>query len=91
MDYFVGLEKLPDGLEFPPALRDRIRYDAAARRLVYHGFMSKADFDRLCQLSEDWSYRRQLEELFRKSTSDGDPPPRGLRRVISSLARAWLA
>ena len=27
--------------------------------------MSKTDFDRLCQLSNDWTFRRTLEELFR--------------------------
>ena len=41
----------PDGLEFPPDLKDRIHFDPDARKLIFHGYMSKTDFDRLCQLT----------------------------------------
>jgi hypothetical protein len=84
MDHFVALEKLPPGLQFPPDLADRIRFDADARRLHFRGFMSKADFDRLCRLSDDWGYRRPLEELFRRCMP-GDPRPAGVRRLIAAL------
>jgi hypothetical protein len=47
VDHFVTMNRLPDGLEFPPALKNRIWFDAAKRRLVFRGFMSKAEFDRL--------------------------------------------
>src|SRR5690349_5325799 len=70
MEHFVHLEALPGGLQFPAELRDKIRYDDAAQRLCYRGFMSKVDFDRLNYLSDDWSYRRQLEELFRLCTPE---------------------
>lgn len=87
MDHFVGLDKLPPGLEFPPDLADRIHFDATARRLCFRGFMSKADFDKLSRLSDDWGYRRPLEDLFRKCM----PPPtrpaglRGLLAAVTSL------
>ena len=88
MDHSVALERLPEGLRFPPELGDRIGYDAERRRLVYRGFMSKVDFDRLCALSDDWSYRRPLEELFRLCTPEPEAPPRpiGLRRAFAALA-----
>ena len=89
MDRFVKLDRLPDGLQFPPDLKDRIRYDAESRRLVHRGFMSKADFDRLSRLSDDWGYRRQLEELFRLCGPE-EPRPRGLRRLVSAVTGLWL-
>jgi hypothetical protein len=73
MEHFVKLDCLPEGLVFPTSLADRVRYDANAHRLAYVGFMSKGDFDRLYLLSEDWGYRRALEELFRDSTEDSQP------------------
>ncbi len=85
MEHFVPLEKLPPGLEFPPEYRDRIRFDPEKQRLVYRGFMSKADFDRLCRLSGDWSYRRPLENLFRLCAIDASEKPRGLRGLVTSL------
>lgn len=84
MDHFVPLDRLPDGLQFPPDLRDRIQYDAAAHRLIFHGFMSKTDYDRLFLLSEDWPYRRRLEELFRLSTPD-ELANRGWRKLFGAL------
>ncbi len=70
VDHFVTMDRLPDGLEFPPDLKDRIWFDAVMRRLVFRGFMSKADFDRLCRLSDNWGYRRPLEDLFRLCTPE---------------------
>ena len=87
MDHFVKLERLPEGLRFPTELADRIAYDADGKRLVFHGFMSKNDFDRLWALSGDWTYRRQLEDLFRMSVPEEPSRPRGLRRLFASLLR----
>jgi hypothetical protein len=83
MDHFVVLDQLPAGLEFPPDLRDRISYDPATKRLTHRGFLSKADFDRLWLLSEDWSYRHKLEDLFRLCIVDDQP--HGLRRWLAPL------
>jgi hypothetical protein len=91
VDHFITMDRLPDGLEFPPALKDRIWFDAAQRRLVFRGFMSKAEFDRLNRLSDDWGYRRPLEDLFRLCTPEEEGHPRGLRRMFASLASLWLA
>lgn len=86
MEHFVPLEKLPPGFEFPPAVRDRIHFDPDRSRLVYQGFMSKGEFDRLCSLSEDWSYRRPLEELFRRCTADDATPRSSFFGALTSLA-----
>jgi hypothetical protein len=46
--------------------------------------MSKSEFDRLCLLSDDWGYRRPLEDLFRLCTPEA--PRKGVfGRVLSVL------
>lgn len=85
MDHFVRVNDLPDGIVFPPEMADRVRYDRDNRTLSYRGFMSKAEFDRLSQLHDDWGYRRSLEELFRLCTLD--PEPRLTNRLASVFAR----
>jgi hypothetical protein len=64
----VPIQRWPEGLDFPAEIKDRIQYDPTRGRLVHHGFMSKSEFDRLCKLSDDWCYRRPLEDLFRLCT-----------------------
>ena len=89
MDHFVKLDKLPDGYEFPPQVRDRIHFDPENHKLIYHGYMSKADFDRMSQLTSDWKFRRTLEELFRLCTPDDPPRPGGVGRVLSAVKRLF--
>ena len=68
MDHFTKLDRLPEGLQFPPRLNERIHFDPARKRLVWRGFMSKADFYCLFELHEDSAYRRAIERLFQVST-----------------------
>jgi hypothetical protein len=70
VEHFVPIQRWPEGLELPADLRERIQYDPTRGRLVYRGFMSKSEFDRLCMLSDDWSFRRPLEDLFRLCTPE---------------------
>jgi hypothetical protein len=93
MDHSVRLDRLPDGLAFPPELGDRIRHDSARGTLSFRGFMSKADFDRLSRLHDDWGYRRSLEELFRLCVLETGPRPTNrltsvFSRLIPGLARS---
>jgi hypothetical protein len=89
MDHFVRLDRLPEGLEFPPHLKDRIHFDAAAHKLIFRGYMSKTDFDQISQLTGDWKFRRTLEELFRLCTPETAPTPKGFRRVLAALERIF--
>ena len=63
----ADLDTLPEGLEFPHGLRDRISYDPAQKQLVFRGFMSSADFYFLRECSDDPAYLGALEELHRAS------------------------
>jgi hypothetical protein len=87
MDHFVKLDRLPEGYEFPADLNDRIFFDAAAHKLVYRGYMSKADFDRLCQPTRDWGFRRAVEDLFRECIPEDRAGPRGSRGVLGVFSR----
>jgi hypothetical protein len=89
VDHFVKLDKLPDGFEFPPPLADRIHFDAEARKLVFRGYMSKAEFDRLSALTNDWKFRRTLEELFRLCIPEQEPAPHGLRRFLVAVSHLF--
>ena len=73
MDHFVTLDRLPEGLEFPEDLRDKIRFDSQTRRLSFRGYMSKSEFDRISGLTRDWGFRRKLEELFQMSVVEDQP------------------
>jgi hypothetical protein len=93
MEHFVRLDHLPDDVKFPSELSDRIRYDAQEHRLVFQGFMSKADFDRLIGVHSDWAVRRALEDLFRLCTPEEPAKPsplRWLRGLMASLGLAVL-
>jgi hypothetical protein len=85
VEHSVPVERFPTGIEFPADLKLRIRYDPIRRRLVHIGFMSKTEFDRLLLLSDDWGYRRALEELFRLCTLDEEPRSGVFRKVRSVL------
>jgi len=89
VDHFVKLDRLPDGFEFPPQMRDRIHFDAEAHKLVFRGYMSKADFDRLSELTNDWKFRRTLEELFRLCVPEHEPTPNGLRRFLVAVSNLF--
>jgi len=84
VEHFVTVQTLPPGLSFPAEYSEKIGYDAERGRLVYRGVMSKADFDRLSRLSDDWSYRRPLEDLFRLSIEEVPKKP-VLKRFLSAI------
>jgi hypothetical protein len=89
MDHFVKLEKLPEALEFPADLKDRIWIDPSTSMLFYRGYMSKSDFDRISSLTRDWGFRRKLEELFQISIVE-DVPAEAQRHGLFALFRKRL-
>lgn len=79
MQHFVKLDLGSATLDtIPASLADRFCYDSLNKRLVYQGFMSKADFDRLSSLCDSWSYRRALEELFQLCSLERNEPTKRL-------------
>ena len=60
----VKLEELPSGLVFPDNLRNKIRYDANKKLLIFKRVMSKEIKDRLLTLSADGSYKQAVEDFF---------------------------
>jgi hypothetical protein len=89
MEYSVLLAKLPDQVRFPERLKERIRFDAGRKRLVFQGFMTKCTYDELNTLSEDAEYHRALEELF-VLTSAEMAPSSPKRRSAGALALAAI-
>lgn len=83
MEHSVRLSAFPADLHFPPDLREKVRYDAGAQRLVFRGQMFKSQYDRLVALHDDVEYHRALEELFRVSVEPVESS--------SPLKRLWMA
>ena len=90
MDHFVKLDRLPDGFELPAELKDRMSFDAERHLLVFRGYMSKTEFDRLCQLTKDWKFRRTLEDLFSECVPEEVPRSRGVRGLWETLTRRFI-
>jgi hypothetical protein len=89
MDHFVKLERLPDGYEIPGSVREKLHFDAEGHRLVFRGYMSKTEFDRICEPTRDWGFRRSVEELFLKSVVDAGPSRNSRNGVFGALARLF--
>lgn len=89
MDHFVKLERLPDGYQIPGSVEEKLHFDAEGRRLVFRGYMSKTEFDRICEPTRDWGFRRSVEELFMKSVVDAEPAGGGKNRIRGVLARLF--
>jgi len=86
--HFVPLEHLPDRLQFPEPLHDRIWFDDERQSLAFRGFMSKATYDRLDGLTNDSAYQRALDELFRQCVYE--EPGSRKRRLCKVLTIAVL-
>jgi uncharacterized protein len=88
-DAVARLDRLPQSLDFPAPLRERVRYDADRRMLTFAGNMSDADADALTALSTDESYRKAVKTLSRNARAivalhrreeffeNFSPPPEG--------------
>ena len=87
MEHSVQLKRLPEGLQFPERLGQRIRFDAAAGRLSFQGFMTKCSYDELSAISEDGDYHRALEQLF-VLTSEEVVPETARRSVSAAVVLA---
>jgi hypothetical protein len=85
MDHVVKLDQLPQGLEFPPDLKERCFLDATKKQLVFRGFMSSADYGRLFRLHTDVEYHKALAQLFQLSSEEQAPQMALLRKGLGFL------
>ena len=81
MDHFVSVDKLPADFTIPPDLGDRLRF-ILRRGSCPSGLMSKADFDRLCQLTRNESWSEKLEDLFQVCIDNDDAPVKPTRNLL---------
>ena len=89
MDHFVKIDRLPDGFEFPVDLKDRFHFDPQSHKLIFRGYMSKGDFDRVSQLTRDWKFRRSLEELFCQCVPEQEARSGVTHRLAAVFARLF--
>ncbi|HHT9119152.1 MAG TPA: ABC transporter substrate-binding protein [Candidatus Hypogeohydataceae bacterium YC41] len=61
------LEKLPEGIQFPDSLKDKMRYDAEKKLLIFKGVMKEKERIDLLKLSQEHPYQDAVEGLFHKS------------------------
>jgi len=61
---YARLAQLPQWIEFPPELKDRMYYDASGKRLVFRGRMSRTERDKLIRLDEDVLYHQAIFRLY---------------------------
>ncbi len=66
----VPLEKLPEGLEFPPELSDKLEYDPQAKVLRFKGTMTEAERDQLIKLSDDPAWQKAVKLLYLSSNKE---------------------
>lgn len=74
--YFVPLGRLPDHFPIPADLQTRFGYDSKRQGLTFEGWMCKATYDRLRNISSDYHYQRALERLFQIAIPVEDTPRR---------------
>lgn len=72
MEHSAPLRQLPPGFEFPEKFKDRMRYDAERKQLVFSGFMCKSNYDELVRLSSSAEYQVAVERLFELSAQSPD-------------------
>jgi hypothetical protein len=89
LDHFVKLDRLPEDLKLPPQFQNRLEFDSSAQKLIFHGYMSKSEFDQISSLTTDWRFRRTLEELFRQCTPDDKPAAAGVGRFLATFGQLF--
>ena len=79
------LAALPAGLTFPPALRNRVSYDPAAKLLTFDGTMDAADKAALDALSTDAAYRTATATLL--ASADAFVPRPDNQFITDAIAK----
>jgi len=66
----VKLENLPEGIQFPEELKDKISYDPNEKVLIYKGTMSDQEKQQLLGLSDDPAYKKAINLLYYSSNKE---------------------
>lgn len=67
-DYtYAFLKKLPQEVQFPESIKNRIRYDDYLQLLIFKGLMKENEYNELLKLSQDSAYQNAVKELFSNS------------------------
>ncbi len=66
----VSLEKLPEGIQFPEEISDKIEYDAQNKVLRFKGTMTDSERDQLLKLSDDPAWQKAVKLLYLSSNKE---------------------
>jgi hypothetical protein len=89
VDHFVKLDRLPEDFQVPPQFQNRLEFDPRAQKLIFHGYMSKSEFDHISALTNDWRFCRTLEDLFRMCIPESPSKPNGLSHVLATFGQLF--
>ena len=88
--YTVPLENVPDRFVVPQELQARFSYDPAQKQLAFKGWMCKATYDRLRNISSDFAYQRALERLFQMAVPEEETPsPKRYGLLVAASRWQW--
>jgi hypothetical protein len=66
-DTIAALQNLPQGIQFPESLKDKVNYNSDRKLLIFKGVMSAEVKSQLLTLSQEHLYIRAIEELFQNA------------------------
>ena len=79
----------PDDFVHPPKFQNRLEFDAEAKKLIFHGYMSKSEFDYLGTLTQDWRFRRTSRSFSASAYPDNRTGSAGFRRVLANFGQLF--
>ena len=96
----VQLTSMPAEVQWGSEQAEPLSYDAAHRQLSYRGFMTRASYDYLRDLSRNTEYQQALLELYQMSSVALHKPHRlegsqlfwfalGIVLILAALAWFW--
>jgi len=96
----VQLSSMPTEIQGDSNLAEPLSYDAAQKQLSYRGFMTRASYDYLRDLSRNTEYQQALLELYQMSSVALHKPHRlevpplfwlalGILGILAALAWYW--
>jgi hypothetical protein len=85
------MDRLPPDFQLSDDFPEPMHFDAAARRLVYRGFMSSCSYAFLRTCCKDLTYLRALDALFQETAAKCPHRPKAQKRSWRWLAALGVA